>query len=604
MMRGLVEFFDLDIPFDVPSEEAIAAFRAKGLKPTFSWLDMRQGEHATAFTVAKMLDVDLLKDVQDSLDMALADGVPFREWADSLIPTLQAKGWWGRKAVTDPISGQTVVSQLGSAHRLRTIFRTNMQSAYAAGQWEQIEEQAEDAPFLLYDAVDDFRTRPLHASWDGKVLPVTSKWWKTHTPPCGFNCRCGVVQLDSDDLERMGLKVNKDPRFKSEQWTNPRTGEKLKIPEGVDPGFGGAASDRVTRLQQLLGEKIKALPPEAEKAAKSAVKKLPKIAPPAGIVFDETKEAGKWNAAALSDAPDWIKKAAKAAEDVGVINEGGKGAWAKGGELVNMGTKHERSVGGSRNTWRHELGHIIDARIGVGKWKGYISSEHEFGLAMEKDAGAMVEAAGLGRKSAAQERRALDRAAAYEKVRSDLVDMEKASRLSYLQGLAKKADIDLDAFTRVLGRSTMLMDGPDGSLLSAKDLDLASQVRLGRMLEAIGRGDGEHFVRLATMLGEASMDAMQQLRYMRAAWERDGSFASLSDLIGASSRNKVCNHHDGFWGHSTKYYKHGSHYAPTEVFANLYALAGNPDPYWWQITKKLAPNMTAEFEKIIQEAYK
>lgn len=247
--------------FDVTPEAAIDYFNAKGMKPTFAWQDLIGEEHAHAFTVAKMMDVDLLAEVHASLQKALEEGVPFKRWADDLVPTLQAKGWWGRKAIIDPATGQTVVAGLGSPHRLATIFRTNLQSAYAQGQWELIEAQAEDAPYLLYDAIDDHRTRPEHRAWDGTLLPVTSKWWKTHTPPCGWNCRCSVIQLDEDDVKSLGLEVlPRAPSFGTYQWTNPRTGQTFDIPMGVDPGFGQAAAKRVDNIEKLLAEKVAALP--------------------------------------------------------------------------------------------------------------------------------------------------------------------------------------------------------------------------------------------------------------------------------------------------------------------------------------------------------
>lgn len=269
-VKGILDFYDV-IPasgFNVPAREAVDRFTSKGLKPSFSWMDVSAEEHKTAFTVAKMMDVDMLGDVYASLQESLANGVVFRDWAESMIPMLQDRGWWGRQAVLDPLTGETVVAQLGSPARLQTIFRTNMQSAYAAGHWDQIEAQAEDAPFLMYDAIDDYRTRAEHKAWDGKVLPVTDKFWKGHTPPCGWNCRCSVIQLDESDLEQLGMEVSKSPRTEYNNWTNPRTGKTEKVPAGVDPGFGQAAADRVSRLQKLLKDKINALPAPLKAAAK------------------------------------------------------------------------------------------------------------------------------------------------------------------------------------------------------------------------------------------------------------------------------------------------------------------------------------------------
>ncbi len=278
MRADILDYFDLITAtgFDVPAQEAIDRFKAKGLKTSFSYADVTAEENQAAFTIAKMMDVDLVADVKASLDAAIEAGTSFRDWADQIIPMLQGKGWWGRQAVKDPLTGQTIIAALGSPHRLQTIFRTNMASAYANGHWDQIEAQAEDAPYLLYDAIDDYRTRPEHAAWDNTVLPITNRWWRTHTPPCGFNCRCSVIQLDENDLEAFGLEVDKRaPPTKYEDWQNPRTGKTEKVVAGIDPGFGEAQAKRLDRLKKLLGEKIAALPPEMEKAAKSEPKPRP-----------------------------------------------------------------------------------------------------------------------------------------------------------------------------------------------------------------------------------------------------------------------------------------------------------------------------------------
>lgn len=270
---AIVDFFEVPTAdlFDVPPTQAISYFKAKGLRQTFSYADMLGEAHDHAFTVAKMMDVDLLGQVRASLDSALANGTPFKEWADNLLPTLQAAGWWGRKAVTDPLTGQTIVAQLGSPWRLETIFRTNMQTAYAAGHWREIESQADLAPFLMYDAVDDLRTREAHRAWDRKVLPVSSAWWKTHYPPNGWNCRCGVIQLDATEVKRLGLDVSTPPDAGTYNWKNPRTGEMQKVPVGLDPGFDkNAGATYLKAVKQLLADKIDALPAGLSAAARAA----------------------------------------------------------------------------------------------------------------------------------------------------------------------------------------------------------------------------------------------------------------------------------------------------------------------------------------------
>lgn len=262
MIKGILNFIQVNVGFgfDVESKQALQYFRDKGLRTSFSYADVTAQEHQAAFTVAKMMDMDLLKDVQDSLYAALAEGLTFDQWKDRIIPTLQANGWWGRQAVVDPITGKTVIAELGSARRLQTIFRTNMQSAYSVGQWQKIQEQAKEAPYLMYDAVDDFRTRPQHRAWDNKILPITATFWTRYYPPNGWGCRCGVIQLSQDDIDSMGLSVSDDPDIKWVNWKNPRTGKTERIPEGIDAGFQiNAGMEREKYLKKLAKEKAEAI---------------------------------------------------------------------------------------------------------------------------------------------------------------------------------------------------------------------------------------------------------------------------------------------------------------------------------------------------------
>lgn len=306
---AVIEFLEIPIggSFDVPPEQAIAYFKAKGLKPSFSYLDMSAAQHDGAFTVAKMMHVDMLAQVRDSLDSALANGTPFKEWADTITPILQSGGWWGRKAVVDPLTGQQIVAQLGSPWRLETIFRTNMQTAYAAGAWQEIEAQKEIAPYLMYDAIDDDRTRASHAAWDRRVLPVDHPWWATHMPPNGYNCRCGVIQLSKDELDALGLQQSPPPKDGSYTWQNPRTGEELQIPNGLDPGFANNPGETwAWKSKHLAKEKAQALKADMRQAAEKLLKEQ---------VAEQGMLALQAQQAAAKAAADAALKRAKALAD-------------------------------------------------------------------------------------------------------------------------------------------------------------------------------------------------------------------------------------------------------------------------------------------------
>lgn len=243
--------------FDLTPEKALAFFRAKGYATSFAWQDVWRQEHDAAFTVAKMMDVDLLRDVRAALDKAIAEGQTFEMFRDQLEPRLVQAGWWGRAEMTDPATGETQRVQLGSPRRLRTIFRTNLQTAYAAGQWAEIQETKADAPYLMYDAVDDDRTREEHAAWDNTVLPADDPWWQSHMPPNGWNCRCSVIQLSADQAASMGLATARAaPVSPTTQYTNPRTGEVTQVPQGIDPGWDyNPGQSRQAELQRQLDQK-------------------------------------------------------------------------------------------------------------------------------------------------------------------------------------------------------------------------------------------------------------------------------------------------------------------------------------------------------------
>lgn len=243
----------VEFALDLPPKQAIDFFRSKGYAVSFAWQDMWQQEHDSAFTVAKMLQVDLLRDVRSAVDKALSEGQTFQQFRDGLEGRLVEAGWWGKAEMRDPATGELRMVQLGSPRRLRTIFQTNLQTAYSAGHWEQIQDAKGDAPLLMYDAVQDDATREEHAAWDGTILPVDDPWWSTHMPPNGWNCRCGVIQLSTTQAEGLGWQPgDKAPASPTREYTNPRTGEVSRVPEGIDPGW--AYNPGADRLAQLRGQ--------------------------------------------------------------------------------------------------------------------------------------------------------------------------------------------------------------------------------------------------------------------------------------------------------------------------------------------------------------
>jgi len=262
------ELFKLDAdikPGPVPAE-AIAYWRAKGLKPGFSYKDVFGQEHDYAFTAAKIMREDVLVALQEELGRAIEQGVPFAQWKKQIEPRMTALGWWQPHDVQDPKTGKT--KRVDPPSRLEKIFKTNMRTARAAGQYERVQRNKKTRPFLLYllgPTGSSGKHREAHIAWHGTLLPVDDPFWEFAYPPNGYFCRCyvrTVSQREADTLDAEGVLapnpvpiLDKDgnPTGHVEQtktpvirvapvvplipWHNDRTGVTEFVPKGIDPGF-------------------------------------------------------------------------------------------------------------------------------------------------------------------------------------------------------------------------------------------------------------------------------------------------------------------------------------------------------------------------------
>lgn len=231
-------------------KDAIAYFESKGYNISWNWGETAADAHARAFTVAKAARLDVLKDFRDGMQEVLRDGLTEREFLRAMEPRLKAKGWWGKQVIVDPDGGAEMV-QLGSPHRLRTIYRTNKFSAYQAGRYKRQKERAESRPYWQYLAIMDSRTRPSHAALHEKVFRHDDPIWEQIYPPNGFNCRCRVRTLSESRLEAEGLAVDESSGHLQEEmaWAgvDKRTGEAYQQPVTVWRGTDARGRDAVFR---------------------------------------------------------------------------------------------------------------------------------------------------------------------------------------------------------------------------------------------------------------------------------------------------------------------------------------------------------------------
>ena len=244
----------------LPPAEAMAYFRSKGLAPAdarFDYRDVWRGQHAASFVVAKAMQDDVATLFRDAILKAQGEGRSFRDFADELEPQLRAAGWWGRSTMTDPLTGEVRDVQLGSMHRLRTIFDTTMRTAAAAGRWAQIERTRKAFPYLRYRQIDRPTRRLQHKRFDNLVRPVDDPVWARIYPPNGWFCGCWVEQITQGQVDRGEVEVSPPFDLDEVEWENARTGRTEDIPRGVHPGFdvnpGMIWLDMTRRMEGLSG---------------------------------------------------------------------------------------------------------------------------------------------------------------------------------------------------------------------------------------------------------------------------------------------------------------------------------------------------------------
>jgi len=237
-------------PGVVPTE-VLEYVTKKGVKPSFSYQDVWNEEHSTAFAVAKATELDVIESMQQAVAEALREGLPFTEFQKRITPILADKGWWGRQSRVDPITGETADVQLGSPARLKIIYDTNVRTARAAGQWQRIEAAKKALPYLRYRHGNPERPRPDHVAWDGRVLPVDHPWWNYAYPPNGYRCTCWVEQVSSFQAKKLGVTPDDDVDTEPIVVKNTRTGVTTTTIKGVQPTFAyNAGKNRNAGLVQ------------------------------------------------------------------------------------------------------------------------------------------------------------------------------------------------------------------------------------------------------------------------------------------------------------------------------------------------------------------
>jgi SPP1 gp7 family putative phage head morphogenesis protein len=210
----------LRIVLPVPFNEAIRAATAREVVlPNVYYGELQGAARAQAFTIAGMSKIAQLQQALDDMNQGLRSGMTFGEWRNKAAE----RDW----ALPD--------------HRLDLIMRMHTQTAYQAGHWEQFDRLSERRGYLMYSAINDSRTRPAHRAMDGIIRSVDDSFWSEHSPPCGYNCRCGLVSLTADQVDARGGATALIP---PDARADPGFGSRPEIgPHVLDESIGRAMVD-------------------------------------------------------------------------------------------------------------------------------------------------------------------------------------------------------------------------------------------------------------------------------------------------------------------------------------------------------------------------
>jgi SPP1 gp7 family putative phage head morphogenesis protein len=177
------ELVKFDSVFDMPFSEAVNFFIER--YPRFlDLLDKLAEELDANYSEARQATKHhISQSLQKSLTKAINEGLTYEQWQSNAAETLQdlgiaENGWY-----------------------TKVIFRTNLSTAYNTGRLEQQKENIENAPYWLYDAIDDDRTSEICQKLNGKIYRADDPIWNEIYPPCHFNCRSGVISLDKEEYK-------------------------------------------------------------------------------------------------------------------------------------------------------------------------------------------------------------------------------------------------------------------------------------------------------------------------------------------------------------------------------------------------------------------
>lgn len=140
------------------------------------------------------------------VNKAVSEGITLQQFKKELAPRLKAKGWWGREEIVNKETGLITEVQLGSVHRLKKIYETNLQTSYMAGRYQQ--QMESEMPYMQCIAVLDGQTTDMCRSLHLRIFRSDDQVWDYIYPPNHWGCRLRVRTLTQSKVDRENLDID------------------------------------------------------------------------------------------------------------------------------------------------------------------------------------------------------------------------------------------------------------------------------------------------------------------------------------------------------------------------------------------------------------
>lgn len=207
--------------------DAIAYALSRDVVPSDDYYNRMSGiQRRQAVSIAGLAEVDHVRYVMAQVNSALVNGQSFDDFQKNV----------------------NLVDIDLPKHRLRTIYQTNIQQAYAHGRWTEQQRNKADKPYLIYLSKNDSKVRPSHQLLHRTIRPIDDAFWTHSTPPLSFNCRCISRALTKEEAEQRGITTDSDlPASQAENGFG-------NTPERYNERFANLVNDRIS---QTMLENVK-----------------------------------------------------------------------------------------------------------------------------------------------------------------------------------------------------------------------------------------------------------------------------------------------------------------------------------------------------------